>query len=1062
MDYAIHGGERRFSYRGGTVTHKRLYRLIAILTFCGGSILLFAQPRFTALRWREIGPYRGGRVEAVAGIPGNPYVFYFGAVAGGVWKTTDGGMSWQPLFQHESVSSIGAIAVAPSDPNVIYVGTGEPCLRNDIAYGNGVYKSIDAGKTWVHLGLDDTRQIAKVLIDPHDPNVVLIAAVGHAFGSNPERGIFRTTDGGQTWKKVLFKDDKTGAAELVTDPTNPHILYAALYQELRQPWTFTSGGPGSGIYKSLDGGISWTQIKGHGLPGGEFGHVALAVAANGERVYALIEAEKGGLYVSDNAGESWTLVNEEHRLWQRAWYFIHIFADPQQTGTLWVLNFSVFRSEDGGKSFDPIVTQHGDNHDLWIDPTYPHRAILGNDGGATITANYGHTWTTQDNQPTAQFYHVVTDNSFDYRVYGAQQDSTTVAIASRTDHGSIQPQDWYAVGGGESGYIAPDRHNGNVVFAAGYGGTLTRFDKRTGHAQVISPWPEFTDGRYAAQMKHRFNWTSPLISSIHEPNAVYFGGEQLFKTVDGGMSWTTASPDITRNDKDKQQSSGGPINKDDASTEYYDTIFTIAESPAVNKEIWVGTDDGLIWLTRDGKNWKNVTPKDVPDWSCISLIDASAHSPGTAYIAVDRHKLDDLAPYAYKTTDYGATWIKITSGIPGGSFIHVIREDPAKQGLLFAGTETGVFISFDDGGHWEALESNLPTAPVHDLAIKNNDLIAATHGRGFWIMDDISPLRQWSAGAGANTETRLLRPATAYRVLSAGGAGAADAAGADPPNGAIIYYYLDSAPKSDITLQILDQSGRQIRAYSNHPKPMIPPLEPERPLGRLGTALPGQPGLNRFVWDLRYEAPEGVPGAVYMEGSQLTGPLAVPGDYTVQLKCDGKTLTAALEMKGDPRAGASAEDLQKQLELALKIRDRITETHHTVNTIRGLDAQLKIIKQRIEDDPRDKSIAEAADALDRKSIDIESELFQIKKRAVKDSFNYGGRLNDMYIALGGYVEHSDKGPTAQEYEMVTVLDRQLQAQIERWQAIIANDLPQFNRLLDQAHIGVVGVSSPGK
>jgi len=1052
------------------VTEKRFSVLIAILILAGCWIdgPVFAQQQiaaeFRGLQWRELGPYRGGRVEAVAGVPGNPYVFYFGAAAGGVWKTTDGGMNWQPLFQHEAVASIGAIAVAPSDPNVVYVGTGEPCLRNDITYGNGVYRSLDSGKTWVHLGLAETRHISKVVVDPHDPDTVLVAAVGHAFGPNPERGIFRTTDGGQSWKKVLYKDDKTGAAELVMDPANPHILYAALYEELRQPWTFTSGGPGSGIYKSSDGGVSWTQLKGRGLPGGVLGHVALAVGANGERVYALIEAEKGGLYVSNNAGESWTLVNDEHRLWQRAWYFIHIAADPQHTDTVWVLNFSVFRSENGGKSFDPIVAAHGDNHDLWIDPTYPHRAILGNDGGATITPDYGHTWSTQNNQPTAQIYHVVTNNRFFYQVYGAQQDSTTVAIASRTDHGSIQEQDWYPVGGGESGYIAPDPHNDDIVFAASYGGTLTRFDKRTGHAQVISPWPEFTDGRYASQMKHRFNWTSPVIASVHEPNAIYFGGEELFKTTDGGMSWTAVSPDLTRNDKSKQQSSGGPISKDDASTEYYDTIFTIAESPAVKNQMWVGTDDGLIWLTRDGKIWKNVTPKEIPDWSCISLIDASARSAGTAYVAVDRHKLDDLAAYAYKTTDYGQTWTRISDGIPTGSFIHVIREDPATPGLLFVGTETGVFVSLDDGGHWEPLRSNLPTVPVHDLAVKNSDLIAATHGRGFWILDDISPLRQWHAAPGAETRTQLLKPATAYRVLTGGGGGggAARDAGANPPNGAIIYYYLDSAPKSEITMQILDKSGSQIRTYSNHPKPMTPPLEPERPGGGGAIALPAQSGLNRFVWDLRFEAPEGVPGAVYMEGGQLTGPLVVPGDYTVQLSLDGKTLAAVLEVKGDPRTSASAMDLQKQLELALKIRDRISETHRTVNMIRGLDAQLKMIEQRIENDPRNKSIVAAAEELDRKSIAVESELFQIKKRAVKDSFNYGGRLNDMYIALEGYVERSDNAPTTQEYEMVTFLDHELQAQIERWQAILRNDVPAFNRLLDQGHIGLVGVSSSDK
>ncbi|HEV2387776.1 MAG TPA: hypothetical protein VGS20_11040 [Candidatus Acidoferrales bacterium] len=1048
------------------MTQRRLSILVAALLIGGGGSALARQQQppdsrsLGGLRWREIGPYRGGRVEAVTGIPGDPYVFYFGAVAGGVWKTTDGGLNWQPLFQHEPVASIGAIALAPSDRNILYVGTGEACLRNDITYGDGVYRSLDGGRTWTHLGLDDTRHIARVIVDPRDPNLVLVAAVGHAFGPNTERGVFRTTDGGRTWQKVLYKDENTGAADLVADPANPHILYAALYQERREPWTFTSGGPGSGIYKSTDEGLTWTQLAGHGLPVGAIGHVALAAGADGERVYALIEAEKGGLYVSNNAGESWALVNDEHRLWQRAWYFIHIFADPRRTDTLWVLNFSVFRSEDGGRSFDPIVAPHGDNHDLWIDPSDSSRAILGNDGGATITADYGRTWTTQDNQPTAEFYHVIVDNRFFYRVYGAQQDNSTVSIASRTDHGAIDRTDWYAVGGGESGYIAPDPADNDVVYAAGYGGTVTRMDVRTGQAQLVSPWPQFTDGRYAAQMKHRFNWTAPLVASLHEPHAVYFGGEELFKTTDGGMTWTAISPDLTRNDKSKQQSSGGPISKDDASTEYYDTIFTVAESSAVKDQIWVGTDDGLIWLTRDGgKNWKNVTPKDIPEWSCISLIDASAHDPGTAYAAVDRHKLDDLAPYAYKTTDFGRTWTKITAGIPSGSFLHVVREDPARRGLLFAGTETGVFVSFDDGANWQSLQLNLPTVPVHDLAIKGDDLVAATHGRSFWILDDISPLRQWQA-AGATAPVHLFKPAAAYRVLGAGGfGGGGGAVGANPPSGAVLYYSLSSVPQSEITLQILDRAGNVVRSYSNHPKPVIPPLEPERPVGQLAVALPARAGLNRFVWDLHYAPPEGVPGAVYMEGGQLSGPVAVPGEYTVRLEAGGQTVTAPLLVKGDPRTKASAEALAKQLELALKIRDRITEVHHTVNLIRGLDAQLKMIDQRVGGDARNQPILDAADQLDRKAIAVESELFQIKKRSVKDSFNYGGRLNDMYIALEGYVDRTDDAPTAQDYEVLAYLDSQLQPQLDKWRAIVTGDLPAFNRLLDQGHIGPVGLPS---
>ncbi|HKS83333.1 MAG TPA: hypothetical protein VJR23_17645, partial [Candidatus Acidoferrales bacterium] len=647
------------------------------------------------LKWRLVGPFRGGRVLAVTGISSQPDTYYFGAVAGGVWKTTDGGLEWLPIFDqesaHEKVSSIGAIAAAPSDPNVLYVGTGESCIRGDISYGNGVYKSLDAGKTWSHIGLEDTQHIARILVDPHNPDIVFVAALGHAYGPNAERGVFRSADGGKSWQKVLYQDDKTGAIDLAFDPNNSHILFAALWQASRSPWGLYSGGPGSGLYKSSDGGLTWKKLEGHGLPKGVLGRIGVAVGADSNRVYALIEAaDAGGLYRSDDAGDTWHHVTDDHRFTQRAWYFTHIFADPKSADTLYILNTGMYRSIDGGNSFTSINAPHGDRHGLWIDPANPTRMIESDDGGATISTDGGKSWTTQDNQPTAQFYHVATDNQFLYRLYGAQQDNSTVSIASRSDNGAIADTDYYDVAGGESGFVVPDPRNPNIVYAGSYDGLITRFDKSTGQAQDISAWPLNPMGHGAADLVHRFQWTAPIEISPSDPSVLYHGAEVLFKSSDAGMSWTAISPDLTRNDKSKQQSAGGPITQDNTSVEYYDTIFAIAESPLDKNEIWVGTDDGLVQLTRDGgKNWTNVTSKEFGDWSLISIIAPSPHDAATAYVAVDRHRLDDHRPYIFKTTDYGKTWHSISSNLPPNSYVHVVREDPVRKGMLYAGTESG-------------------------------------------------------------------------------------------------------------------------------------------------------------------------------------------------------------------------------------------------------------------------------------------------------------------------------------------------------------------------------------
>ncbi len=856
---------------------------------------------FNAMRWRQVGPFRGGRVLAVTGVPGSSNVFYFGGASGGVWKTTDAGANWQPIFDKESIASIGAIAVAASDHNIIYAGSGEACIRGNITFGNGVYKSVDGGKTWKNVGLKDTRHIGALVIDPRNPNIVFVAALGHAYGPNEERGVFRTTDGGATWQKVLYRDNKTGAISVVFDPNNPSTLFASLWEVYRTPWSLNSGGAGSGLYKSTDGGTTWIHLEGHGLPAGIMGRIGIAVSpADSNRIYTMVESKEGGLFRSDDGGESWIRMNEDGRLRQRAWYFSHIFADPRSPDTVYVLNTGMFRSTDGGRSFNLLPAPHGDHHGLWIDPENPDHMINGNDGGATVSLDGGHTWSTQYNQPTAQFYHVITDNRWPYYIYGAQQDNSTIAIKSYDDDGVIGRQDWYAVGGGESGYIAPYPPEPSITFANAEAST-SRFDKRTEQLVDISVWPLDVSGNGAENLKHRFNWTSPLLVSPHDPNTLYTAFEMLFKSTNAGQSWTPISGDLTRNDKSKQKPSGGPITLDITSVEYYDTVFAVAESPIKKDMIWAGTDDGLVHLTTDGgQHWANVTPKDLPEWSMISIIEASHHDAGTAYAAVDRHKLDDFRPLIFRTRDEGKNWILIANGIPEGSYVRSVREDPRRKGLLFAGTETGVYFSVDDGGHWQPLKLNLPTVPVHDLEIHGDDLIAATHGRAFWVLDDMTPLRQLDAGP-TNADMLLYKPQTALRLHLPTDIDRRGAVGDNPPPGAIFDYYFKTAPKDEVKLEIIDSIGRVVRTLSSKEKKGDdqPPEWPDQV--REITTIPAAAGMNRYAWNLRWEPPVKIPGAFY-SGIGPQGPLAQPGQYTVKLTVGTQSQTQPLEIVPDPRA----------------------------------------------------------------------------------------------------------------------------------------------------------------
>jgi len=1009
------------------------------------------------MKWRQVGPFRGGRALAVAGVAGDPLTYYFGSVAGGVWKTTNAGNTWTPMTDKTGIMSVGAIAVAPSDPNVIYVGTGESCWRGNISYGDGMYKSLDGGKTWSHIGLEDTRHIARIIVSPTNPDVLFVAAMGHAYGPNETRGVFHSTDGGKTWQKILYKDNKTGAIDLTFDPSNPHILYAALYEAQRYPWTAISGGPGSGLYKSIDDGATWKRLEGHGLPSGVLGRIGVSVSgADGNRVYAIIEAEKGGIYRSEDAGETWQLINPDHRFTQRAWYFHHIFADPKNVDSLYVLNTAVYRSTDGGHTFNFIRAPHGDNHGLWIDPTHPEWMINSNDGGATVSHDGGKSWTTQGNQPTAQFYHVATDNAFPYHIYGAQQDNSTVAIASRSDEGVIDRADWYDVGGGESGFVVPDPKNPDVVYAGSYDGLITRFDKKDHQVQDISSWPLNPMGAGAAELKHRFQWTAPIMISPNEPNAVYHGGEAVFKTTDEGMTWTAISGDLTRNDKSKQQSSGGPLTQDNTSVEYYDTVFALAESPLEKGLIWAGSDDGLVHVTRDGgQHWSNVTSKEFGDWSLVSIIEASPHSAGTAYVAIDRHKLDDFHPNLFKTADYGKTWTKITAGLPDNSYAHTIREDPKRKGLLYAGTENGIYISFDDGGHWQSLKLNLPTTPIHDLTIKGDDLIVATHGRAFWALDDIGPLRQMNAAAESG-EAHLYQPSPAIRFRGPGFTLPATVpVGANPPAGALIYYSLKTAPKEQITLEVLDAHGKLVRKYSSKTTGEgASPDEEEFGIRRPGQELPAEAGLNHFVWDMHSEAPTRVPGSVGW-GGRPEGPLVVPGTYEVKLTVTGKSETAKLEITKDPRVFASQADLEKQEELALRIRDRVTAGHEAVNQIRSVRGQIDALKKRLSADASAKPVLDAADALTKKMNAVEEKIIQPKSKSGEDPLNYPIQVADQFVALQETVESADTAPTAASFTVYEELNKRLEVQLAAWHEIQSKDLAALNAAIQKANIPAI-------
>jgi len=1017
---------------------------------------------YSGLKWRLIGPFRGGRVVAVAGIPGNSTTFYFGAVDGGIWRTTDTGVVWSPIFDGQSIASIGAIAVAPSDPKIIYAGTGEADIRSDLSSGDGIYKSVDGGETWSNSGLRDSRQISRIWVDPHNANVVYVAALGHAYGPNTERGVFKTTDGGAHWTKSLDQGPDIGASDLAIATGNPNILFATTWRARRPPWSAYAplSGPGSGLYRSTDAGQSWSRLSGSGLPEGDWDRAAVAVSPNGRRVYALIGLQKAGaagsagLYRSDDGGGTWALANSDARLTSRSWYFGNLTIDPNNADVVYIPSVALYRSADGGKTIEIVRGAPGgdDYHQLWIDPANSARMILGTDQGTTISVDDGKTWSSWYNQPTAQLYHVITDDKFPYRVYGTQQDSGGIVLPSRTDHGQITARDWFSPGGSESGYLAPDPNDPNIVYVSGTNGSVSRFDLRTSFGQDITPWPVSTWNTEISERKYRAPWTPVLLFSPFDEKTLYFGTQFVLKTTDGGLHWETASPDLTgAGQSEKERKAEEPPAAENTKQRGYGVVSTIAPSSLSGDLIWAGSDTGLIHVTRDGgKTWKNVTPKGLTDWSRVSFIEASHFDPGEAYAAVERHRLDDQRLYLYRTRDYGVSWQSITEGIFASSFLRVVRQDPQDRNLLFAGTELGVYVSFDDGGHWQSLQLNLPASSVQALVVHGDDLVIGTHGRSFWILDDITSLRQAHRALEAGGAW-LYAPAAAVRVDNDTFLGTPlppeEPSADNPPNGAIVDYYLKSAAEH-VKLEFLDARGNLVRAYSSDSRreSMHPPVAIAERWFLKPQALETARGMHRFVWDLSRGLAESKPEELGEEEEYGAphAPRVIPGTYEVKLTVDGTSLTQSLKVVMDPRSAATQRELEQQYRLgqqmfaeAMRARETLTEIH---------SAQARLAKVAGNPSPSQTElktrIAQVEDA--------------IKNLLKGNGASSGGGMgleeasSNLSSALRA-VESGDRTAPAQALAVYEEADRAAKKRIDEWKRINETQLQALEGELKEVH-----------
>lgn len=1003
---------------------------------------------FHSLKWRNIGPFRGGRSVAVTGVPGEMLTFYMGSTGGGIWKTTDGGISWDNISDGQlKTGSVGAISVAASDPNVLYAGMGEHAVRGVMtSAGDGIYRSTDKGKTWKHAGLEKSQHISDVVIHSSDPDLVYVAVQGALYGPSSEKGIYKTVDGGKSWKKILFIDENSGASGLELDPSNPRILYAAFWDHQRTPWKIRSGGPGSGIHKSTDGGETWKELK-NGLPG-EMGKIGISVSpANPQRIYAVIEAEdkKGGIYRSDDGGEKWQQVNNDRINIARSWYYNEIVADPKDPETVYVLNSPLTKSIDGGKTFTGIPVPHVDLHDHWINPENTQIMINANDGGAAITFNGGKTWSTQENQPTAQFYRVIADKRFPYHLYAGQQDNSAIAITSQSlTNVGIDWKDWYSVAGGESAYLAFDPNDPDVLYGSSIEGFLDRYTHSTGERKDLTVYPELSLGKAPMNMKYRFNWNPPLITSPHDTKTMYYGAQHLLKTTDGGFSWSEISPDLTRNEKEKQGPGGGPFTNEAAGGENYNTIMFIAESPHEKGVLWIGTDDGLVHLSRDGgKNWKNVTPPGLQE-SIINAIEVSPHDPATVYIAVMRYKFSDTAPYIFKTTDYGQSWQKMINGIEPGHFVRVVREDKKEKGLLYAGTERGIYLSRNGGKNWDQFQLNLPQVPVTDITIAENDLIAATAGRGFWILDDLNPVQQ---AEKFRERPLLVIPEKAIRISTSSPPVPVNNMGQNPPNGAIIDYYLPQEPDSaGVSIKIFDRDNNLLRTYKSmaDEKGGITPASGE---------ISAKKGVNRLAWDLRKDKVETIKDQ-FMYGSN-EGHIIAPGNFTVQLKTGKDSVTTKLTVVKDPRLkiSDSAYDMQQELlaetdVILEQIFTGINEMKKAKNQVESWNALLPKEKKYNEIRNKGKAIIDSLESW-------EQELIQVKHETFQDVINMPNKLATEFMFLKSYLESNDPRITKGSIQRFEDLQEEYNNQQKKLDHILEGLLPQYNQLFKELEVPAV-------
>jgi photosystem II stability/assembly factor-like uncharacterized protein len=1006
----------------------------------------FNEEQYNALEYRLLGPFRGGRSAAVTGVPNQPNLFYFGSTGGGIWKTTDGGRTWGNISDGFFGGSIGAISVSKSDPNVIYVGGGEKTVRGNVSSGYGVWKSVDAGKTWTEAGLKNSRHVPRIAVDPTNHDVVFAGVLGNIYKPTQDRGVYKSTDGGKTWKKTLFANENAGVVDLLIDPTNPRILYASTWRVQRTPYSLSSGGEGSALWKSTDRGETWTEISTKkGFPEGTLGIIGVTVSSvNNQRVWAMIEnKDKGGLYRSDDGGETWNLVNSERSLRQRAWYYTRLYADTKNADVVYVLNVRYHKSTDGGKTFDTYNTPHGDHHDLWIAPENPDRIIVGDDGGAQITYDGGETWSTYHNQPTSQFYRVTTDNHFPYRIYAAQQDNSTIRISHRTDGRSISEDDWENTAGGESAHIAVDPKNDDIVYGGSYDGFLTRVNHKTGTVRAINVWPDNPMGHGAEGMKYRFQWNFPIIFSKHNPNRLYTFSQHVHVTENEGQSWKIISPDLTRNDPEKLKSSGGPITQDNTSVEYYCTIFAAQESPLKEGLLWVGSDDGLVHVTQNGgQTWENVTPKGMPEWMMINSVEPSAFDAGTCYVAGTKYKTGDFAPYLYKTTDYGKSWTKITNGINAEHFTRVVREDPKQKGLLYAGTETGMYISFDDGKNWNPFQLNLPIVPITDLAIKDNNLIVATQGRSLWIIDDLSVLHQLY-DTKVSTDNRLFKPKDTYR-MDGGSHKDSKTSGTNHPSGVITYFNLkDYDEKKDvISLTYFDRKGDSIKTFSTKNKKK--------------NKLEVKKGMNQFVWDMSYDGAELLDGMILWWAS-LDGPQAIPGTYKVALKVNEAVQTQPFTVVADPRAESTQADMEKQFEFIRDVNKTMDDAHKSIKKIRNIKEQLSAFETQYKDNAAVKELLEKAKTLKEEFTKIEEALYQTQNKSGQDPLNFPIRLTNKLGHLNSLVGMGDFAPTDQDIIVKDELTAQIKVQLDAFNTLLKDEISAFNSAFNEKSLNYLFV-----